>query len=77
MNGMLIASRKAFNISALTSGGSQLLSEEPLAAYIKTLSQILAPVRSVIKLELISVAIEISLLDSGQEGGVRWQLAVT
>lgn len=63
------SSRKALNISALTYASSELLSEEPLAAYIKTLSQILAPVRSVIKVKLISAATEISLLDSGQEGG--------
>ena len=67
---------KALNISAMTYASSKLLSEEPLAAYIKTLSQILAPVRSVIKLKLISVATEISLLDSGQEGGVRWKFAI-
>lgn len=67
---------KALNIPALTNASSELLSEEPLAAYMKTLTQILAPVRSVIKLKLISAAIEISLLDSGQEGGVRWQFVI-
>lgn len=69
-------SHKALNISALTYTSSELLSAEPLASYIRTLSQILAPVRSVIKLKLISAAIEISLLDSGQEAGVRWQFAI-
>lgn len=69
------ASLKALNISALTYTGSELLSEKTLAAYIQTLSQILAPVRPVIKLKLIS-AIELSLPGNGQERGAGWQFAV-
>lgn len=71
------ASLKALNISALTYTSSELLSEKPLAAYIQTLSQILAPVRPLVKLKLISAATGISLLGSGQEGGVGWQFAIT
>lgn len=71
------ASLKALNIFALTYTSPELLSEKRLAAYIQTLSQILAPVRPVIKLKLISAAIEISLLGNGQERGVGWQFAIT